>query len=185
MEQDRLRTDRIRVEIASSGIDLAICQLSSHVLMLSGYAPILGQSFVLFPAQGEPVLIVPEGEESHAGEGWCPDVRAYGTGTLNEELTVFDAVQPIIQTVVAERGWTTARIGYEGTSAMVPASYSQVGFPSWGTFRMLQKAVPQALFIDVAPILRVLQDRKTPREIDCLTRAADIAALAPNESLAD
>lgn len=177
MEEDRLRTDRVRQEIASAGLDVVVSQLSPNVLMLTGYAPVLGQSFAVFPRNGEPVLIVPEAEEPFARQGWCTDIRRYQTGTLSQYVGVIDAVRPILQAVMAEKGLEAASIGYEGTSAMVPASYSQVGFPSAGTFDMLRDAFTRAQLVDVAPVLELLQAAMTPREVQKLCTAVEIAAL--------
>lgn len=177
MEEDLLRTDRARREIASAGLDAVICQLSSHVLMLSGYAPVLGQSFVIFPVNGEPALIIPEAEEPFARHGWVKDVRAYTTGSLAQLTSVLDAARPLIHAVAAERGLEAASFGYEGTNEMVPASYSQVGFPSAGMVEMLRAEFPRAQFIDIAPVLRLMQAEKTPREVQHLCHSVEAAAL--------
>lgn len=177
MEEDRLRTDRVRQEITTAGIDLVVCQLSSHVLMLTGYAPVLGQSFAVFPANGDPAVIVPEAEESFARKGWCKDVRTYQTGSLSQYVGLLDAVKPVLQAVIRERGLDSASFGYEGTNEMVPVSYSQVGFPSAGLVEMLRDTFPRAQFVDVAPVLRLLQAAKTPREVQHLRKTVEIAAL--------
>lgn len=177
MKEDRLRTDRARQEITTAGLDLVVCQLSSHVLMLTGYAPVLGQSFVVFPANAEPALIVPESEEPFAREGWCADVRSYHAESPAEYVGVLGAVQPVLRAVIAERGLDAASFGYEGTSDMVTASYAQVGFPSAGLADVLRQAFPRARLVDVAPVLRVLQSTMTPREVQHLGTAVAVAAL--------
>ncbi len=177
MEEDRLRTDRVRQEITTAGLDALLCQGSSHVLMLTGYAPVLGQSFVLFPAKGEPVLLVPTAEEPFARQGWCTDVRTYESAALARHVSVLDAVRPILEAIISDRGLDAASFGCEETSAMVPASYSQVGFPSAGMIATLRQAFPRAQFIDAAPILRLLQATLTPREVERLAKAVDVAML--------
>lgn len=177
MEEDRLRTERVRQEITSAGLDALLCQVSSNILMLSGYAPVLGQSFVLFPSKGDAALIVPAAEEALARQGWCADVRTYEDASLSQHLSVLDAVRPILEAAISERGLDAGSIGCEETSAMVPVSYSQVGFPSAGTFEMLRQAFPRAQFIDAAPLLWLLQAAKTPREVQRLAKAVSVAAL--------
>lgn len=177
MEEDRLRTDRVRREIVTADLDAVICQLSPHVLMLTGYAPILGQSFVVFPARGEPGLIVPDAEAPDARKGWCTDVRTYQTSSLAGDVSVLDAVKPVLQALLADRGLAAAAIGYEGSSEMVPCSYTQVGFPSAGLVEALQTALPRANLVDVSPILRVLGAALTPREVQRLAIAVAIGAL--------
>ena len=177
MQEDVERARRIRQEIASAGLDAALGQLSSHVLMMTGYAPVLGQSFVLFPASGEPTLVVPEAEASLARQGWCPDIRIYHVDALNSEDDFVDVVCPVLTTVAAERGLAAATIGFEGGSDMVPASYTQVAYPASGTLAMYHRAMPRAQFVDFTPIFKLLQSTKSPREVQRLRVAADIAAL--------
>ena len=177
MQEDCLRTERIRQEISSAGLDVALCQLSDHVLMFTGYAPVLAQSFVLFPRHGNPTLIVPEAEENLARAGWCQDIRRYSLGGLGPTNTVLEAVRPILARVIAEHQLETATFGCECTSAMAPVSYSQIGFPSVGTFEMFRQAAPRAQFVDFAPVLQVLESTKTPREVDRLRAAASVARL--------
>ena len=101
MQEDCLRTERIRQEISSAGLDVALCQLSDHVLMFTGYAPVLAQSFVLFPRHGNPTLIVPDAEENLARAGWCQDIRRYSLGGVGPTNTVLEAVRPILARVIA------------------------------------------------------------------------------------
>ena len=49
MEPDRQRIDRVCQQMRSSGLDAFLCRLPHNVLMLSGYAPVLGNSFAFFP----------------------------------------------------------------------------------------------------------------------------------------
>ncbi len=177
MEEDRSRTDRVRQEITTAGLDLVVCQLSQHVLMLTGYAPVLGESYVVFPANGEPALIVPEAELELAREGWCKDVRAYQTESAAGPIGALDAARTILEAVVGERGLSAATFGYEGTSDTVPASYSQVGFPSAGLPDLLKQSFPRAQLVDVSPVLRFLQSALTPREVQHVRTAVSVAAL--------
>ncbi len=177
MDEDVERTRRVRQEIASAGIDALLCQENANVLLLTGYAPVLGLSFVVFPAQGEPTLIVPETELSLARESWCRDVRGYDAGVSDGDATLFSVVGPILATVAAERGWEASDFGFEGRVESLPAGYSQVGFPSWGTYEMYRRALPRARFVDLAPVLEVLRATKTSREIDRIRSAVEAAAL--------
>jgi Xaa-Pro dipeptidase len=177
MERDRERVERAHREVASAAVDAVVVQLNAHVLLLSGYAPVLGQSLVVFPRQGEATLIVPEDEVELARQGWWSDVRTYQVASLNHYTSMLDAVEPLLTVVAQEKGLTESLIGFEGTSAMVPASYSQVGFPTGGLREALARAIPRAGFVDLSPVLRVLQATKTPDEIKRLRQANEIAAL--------
>jgi Xaa-Pro aminopeptidase len=174
--EDRQRIDRIRQELATGGLDALLCQLGPHVLMLSGYAPVLGISFALFPLRGEIGLVVPLAEESCARQGWVRDVRTYEIGA-GGTTSILDSAMPVLQTLIADRGLNGATIGYEGSAEMVPASYTQVGFPPVRLLAACQHLFPRARFVDVAPLLDVLQAWKSTREVECIRMAAEVAAM--------
>ncbi len=176
MDEDLLRTQRNRQEISSAGLDAVLCQLTPNVVMLTGYAPVVGHSFALVPAQGEATLIVPEGEEPLARSGWCTDVRTYSNGLLDPESHLRDHVGPTLKTVASERGLSTATIGFEGDDGVAPASYSQIGFPSVGIVDTFRRTLPNARFVDVSDVLAVLRSYLTPREARHLASASNASA---------
>jgi Xaa-Pro aminopeptidase len=177
MDVDWERVEQVRGELTSRGLDGLVCQLSSHLLMLTGYAPVLGQSLVVFPVRGDPIVIVPKDEEEFAREGWWSEVRPYESAVLDASRSALDLARPLLHAALDERGLRAATIGYEGSAAMVPASYSQVGFPNAALVADLRAACPDARLVDVGRELSRLQAFKTPREIEGMRRAADIAAL--------
>ena len=54
--------------MASEGLDALILRLPENVLLLSGYWPLTGRSFLLFPREGKPVCIVPGIHEKEAAK---------------------------------------------------------------------------------------------------------------------
>jgi Xaa-Pro aminopeptidase len=178
MEEDALRTDRIRQGLRSAGIDAVMGQLAPNVLMLSGYSPVLGQSFALFPVRGEPCLIVPDSEYALALEGWCADVRTFPSSPLDPTTNLWDLAAPAISVAMAERGLTDATIGYEVEDTSVPASYPQVSFPTCCTIDRLRQLAPCATFTSVSAELGVLRSYVTPREARHLAAASDLAGWA-------
>ncbi len=59
---DSVRATRVREALAQAGLDALICRLPENVVFLTGYWPRNGFSYVVFPQQAEPTLILPEGE---------------------------------------------------------------------------------------------------------------------------
>lgn len=178
MEMDRERVRRAREMLASARLDAVVCALSNNVLMLSGYAPVLGQSILVFPAEGDAVLVVPEDEIGFAREGWWSDIRAYGSNVLKADSTDLDLARPIVRKAIADLGLASARFGYEGSWSMVPASYSQVGFPGAALIEALREAATGGDFVDVSPLLALQGAAKTAPEVERMKRAADVAAVA-------
>jgi len=177
MQGDRERIKWVRPRISSAGCDAFLCCINSHVVMLTGYAPVLGQSFVLFPASGDPCLIVPESELSLARQGFIKDVRTYPDAGFGNFQPFYYLAGPVIATVAAERGVANRRIGYEGSTTMEVSSYTQVSFPSHGTIESYRISLPEATLIDVSPVLTVMMARKTPAEQQMLRVANKIAGL--------
>jgi len=177
MQTDRDRIDWVHPEIASAGCDAFLCCINSHVVMLTGYAPVLGQSFVLFPAHGEPCLIVPESEVHLARQGFVDDVRTYPDAGFGNFQPFYYLAGPVIATVASQLGVARGKIGFEGSTTSEVSSYSQVSFPSHGTIEAYRISMPQATLIDVSPVLSVMQARKTRFEQQRLRVANRIAEL--------
>lgn len=178
MNMDQERVQRAREMLGSARLDAVVSALSSNVLMLSGYAPVLGQSILVFPAEGDAVLVVPEDEIGFAREGWWPDVRPYGSSVLNAGSSDLDLARPILRKAVSDLGLEAARFGFEGSWSMVPASYSQVGFPGTAFVEALRESAPGGNFVDVSPLLTRESATKTAPEVERMRRAADVAAVA-------
>lgn len=177
MQRDRKRIDWVRPQISSAGCDAFLCCINSHLVMLTGYAPVLGQSFVLFPANGEPCLIVPESELPLARQGFVQDVRSYPDAGFGNFQPFYYLAGPMIAAIAAERGVSNGRIGYEGSTTMEVSSYTQVSFPSHGTIESYRINLPGARLIDVSPTLLAMMARKTRAEQQRLRVANKIAGL--------
>jgi Xaa-Pro aminopeptidase len=176
MEADRQRVDRILRRMRASGLDALLCRLPHNVLMLAGYAPVTGDSFALFPLEGEPALVVPESEQEMARRGWVNDVRTFATDTLRRMSTVEEMVEPILAQLARERDLLGRMVGYEHQFGAVPASYPQFAVTSPGTLQLFQEAFGDA---DWRPADRELEDLEatlTEREVDMVRLANLIAA---------
>ena len=60
------RTESMRAAMEKQGFDALLCRLPENVLLLSGYWPLCGWVFYLFPVDGRPVCILPNTEEEEA-----------------------------------------------------------------------------------------------------------------------
>lgn len=65
---------------------------------------------------------------------------------------------------IKKRGWNSGRIGYEGDTY----------YFSPRAFFVLQKAIPEAAWVDVGLLINQLKTIKTPREIEFIRRAGKI-----------
>ncbi len=176
MDPDLERLDRVRDRMRVSGLDALLCRLPHNVLLLTGYAPVLGNSFVLFPLEGEPALVVPESEEGLAREGWVGDVRTFSPSTLLHLGTVPEAVEPVLAQLAREKDMLGLVVGYEHDYGPVPASYTQVAVASAGTAQLLQEAFGGAELRPADRELEQLESVLTEREVDEVRLANLVAA---------
>ncbi len=176
MEADLDRLDRVRQAMRASGLDALLCCLPHDVLMLTGYAPIQGASFALFPLDGDPTLLVPEWEESMARQGWVADVRGYSSSSLHRLGTVSEAVGPLLSQLAREKGMLGRAIGYEHDYGAVPASSTQFAVATAGTVQLYQEAFGDAEWRPADREIEELEAVLTEREVDMVRLANLVAA---------
>ncbi len=175
MQVDQQRVDRVVHQMRTAGLDALLCRLPHNVLMLTGYAPVVGNSFALFPLEGEPALVVPEAEEEMARQGWVKDVRAFTAETLHRLSTVGEVVEPVLAQLARDREMAGRVIGYENDFGTVPASYTQFAVTSPGTLQLFQEAFGDTEWRAADRELEELEAVLTNREVD-LVRLANLVA---------
>lgn len=173
---DSERWERVRSSLIKNDLSALVCRLTENVLMLSGYWPILGRSVVIFPAEGEPVLIVMVSETEEAQRGWIADIRtfrAFRIGDIGPE----DSITRLMGQVFAERGLLGKRIGFEGSFGDIAAT--QRFFEPWaGIHTVLPdwvKAGGNGQWVDFGPQLVELAGIKTEREVARVRLANEVA----------
>jgi len=174
-----MREQRLRAALHSAGLDLLVCRLPEHVLLLCGYWPMNGMSFALFPVAGDPVLIVPEGEESWAEAGRWNDIRTFGWDTLRSRApleSVAGHLHDLRGRLHGESGHL--RVGYEGSAeSIAPAHVAGESVAvAQPTRDMIQQLFGDSL-VDALPLLEGERAVKTPEEVDGVRRAVAAADL--------
>lgn len=176
MEPDLQRLYRVRDQMRASGLDALLCRLPHNVLLLTGYAPVLGNTFAFFPLLREPVLLVPDSEEELARGGWVEDVRVFTPSSLLQLSSLAVAVEPMLAQLARERDMLGCVIGYEHDYDLVPFSYTQVAATSAGTVQLLQEAFGGAEWRPADGELEQLEAVLTEREVGMVRLANLIAA---------
>lgn len=173
---DTLRLTRARDALAEAGMDALICRLAENVLFLTGYWPRNGFSFLVFPADGEPVLIVPEGEILWAEQSGLKDIRTFGWGQVKDG-DPFTAIAAHLKSLESKIGKGT--IGYEGRFEVVAPAHmaGEIMVPGEATRSLLAEALPNAIFSEASDLLNSLRATKTEDEIEKIRLANEIACL--------
>jgi Xaa-Pro aminopeptidase len=161
------RLSAVRARMATRGVDVLIVDAVEHLGYLAGWHA-SGSLYhcCLVPAESEPVVVCRRLDEPALRErSWIADAVFFA-----------DVEEPVavVADTVARRGWGSARLGVELDSHYLPVQ----------RYEALRAALPAATFVDCSGILREIRLRKSPREIEYLTRAATIADQAMREAVA-
>jgi Xaa-Pro dipeptidase len=177
VQVDTIRLQRTRAALQQAGLAGLVCRLPENVLLLSGYWPMNGLALLVFPTEGEPILLAPEAEAHLAAEGWAQDVRTFSWGTLHSG-DQFATMERLAKQAAADLGLQGKPVGYEGSFEFVAAPYvcAEPGVIAGVTQNILRAALGGGL-VDATSLLHGLRAIKTPAEVDRLRRVNRVAKL--------
>jgi Xaa-Pro aminopeptidase len=171
----RERADLFQTLMRKEHLDLLLCALPMHVLMLSGYWPVVGTGVVAAFADGGVNLLVPEDEAGLALFGWADDIRTFSPSSLQTVETAAESIRwPLVQLV----GSAARRIGFESGAFSAPSSYAAMHLYGGSVATLLAQCFPKAACIPADKILAELCACKTPSEITRIRTACEIARAA-------
>jgi Xaa-Pro dipeptidase len=174
---DAERLTRVRTAMAAAGLDALVCRLPENVVMLSGHWPLIGWSFLLFPQEGTPLIIVPHCDEREAREAlWEAECVSFLFGVLAGGDPYADIAKAIQKTAVG-KGWK--RIGYEGGFETVapPWNAAEPAIPAAATRALLEEVFGEEALVDATDLLMAQRARKTATEQAMLHRVNEISAV--------
>lgn len=176
---DRQRVERARQMMIEDGIDILLCRLPENVLYLTGYWPVIGASLAVFPANGEPTLILPYSELDYAADGWVDDQRTYRFINMQATANPTGETIKILQELWREKGYGKAVAGYEGNFELVGgnnvAAEARVLAPA--TLNALMSALPEVTWQDASDTLKKARIVKSQTEIEQLRITNEVACM--------
>jgi Xaa-Pro aminopeptidase len=175
---DSERRERVGDVLKEHQLDAVVCALPSHVLLLSGYFPVVGTSFAIATREQQIIVIAPEDEQELAQAAYADAIIAYKPGRLDRLQAVNQAAVPPLRDALRRLRLEQSRIGFENGPVSEPASYSAMNFFGGAVRTMLQEAAPQLLLDAADEMLDVLASVKTPREVDAIRLACKVAERA-------
>ncbi|HLE92209.1 MAG TPA: Xaa-Pro peptidase family protein [Anaerolineales bacterium] len=177
MAKDLERIKRTRKALHQQQIDALVCRLPENIVMLTGYWPMNGFAFLVFPVDKEPILIAPVPEEELAREGWVEDLRTFKWG-LVDSGDPYVSIASLLKQAAVELGLVGKRIGYEGSFEFIAAPYvgAEPSVFSQASLAMFQNAFGENLS-DATSLIHKLRLYKTPAEAERLRTANDIARI--------
>ncbi len=178
---DQTRMARLVELFRRDGCDALICRAPQQVLMLTGYLPILGNSFCLasLNGSGEPEvrLVIPKDEEDLVPPGVAVDLRTFSEETMHSIENTIQAARGPLADVLSGAGLAHgASIGYEGGYAPIATAYTQVGVTGPATLELLREVLPGMQWRDASSLLDELAAVKTEHELAGI-RLSEEAAL--------
>jgi Xaa-Pro aminopeptidase len=176
-----MRTQRIVEMFKQRGADFhaIVCRLPQNIVMLTGYQPILGNSFCIVTVnnagQVEYRLAVPEDEKDLVPQDIAVEVRTFSEETMDYIGNTIQAVHgPLAELIRSANLNENAVIGYEGGYSPVATSYTQVGIPGPATLDLLHQLFLGGYLRDVTPMLDELASIKTEEELNAIRRSEEV-----------
>jgi len=179
---DKTRAKHIVEMFKQRGADFhaLVCRLPQNIVMLTGYQPILGNSFCLISLnQAQEVeirLVVPEDEEDLVPQGAAVAVKTFAEETMDFIGNTIQAVrEPLAELLHAANLNENAVIGYEGGYSPIATAYTQVGVPGPATLDLLHQLFLGGYLRDATPMLDELAAIKTVDELNAIRHSEEVA----------
>jgi Xaa-Pro aminopeptidase len=163
------RVTRAQELMAARDIDVLLLTTEPEVRYFSGFLTQFWQSptrpwFLLVPASGKPVAVIPEIGAPLMARTWIDDVRSWPAPRPDD-----DGVSLLAETV-AELGAASGRVGV----LMGPETLLRMPLADYAR---LQGAVPHATFCDATDVLRTLRMVKSEAEIAKIAHVCGLGRL--------
>jgi Xaa-Pro aminopeptidase len=175
--RDDAKLDRVRAQMAEHDLDALVVRAPDNVLYLTNFWGMKGYDAVVFPREGDPVLICLEASEADAERtAWTPEVRLF------RGYDESDPRPPSLRALDLARQLASGydRVGIE-LSLGTQAADRMVGEPT--TFpKAWFDAFPDAA--DATPLLAAARAVKTEQEVERMRLANEIAGRAMEHTAA-
>ncbi|MBV8695007.1 MAG: aminopeptidase P family protein, partial [Ktedonobacteraceae bacterium] len=179
---DTMRTQRIIELFKQKGADFhaIVCRMPQNVVMLTGYQPILGNSFCVVSlntaGEVEIRLAVPKDEEDLVPQGVAVEVKTFAEETMDWIGNTIQAVhEPLAELLRSAKLNENAVIGYEGGYSPIATAYTQVGVAGPATLDLLHQLFLGGYLRNATPMLDELAAIKAEEELGAIRRCEEVA----------
>jgi len=152
------RLERIHCAMAQAGMDAILLTTEADIRYVTGFATQFWQSptrpwFVVIPATGKPIAVIPRIGAGCMARGWLEDIRTWSSpDALDDGISLLTAT---LHEVAGKTGCVGVPLGRESHIRMPQAD-----------FDTLRHGLQNVRMIDSNPILRDARMIKSQREID-------------------
>lgn len=176
--RDSERIARVEGMLRANGCDALLVALPRHVLMLTGYFPVVGVSIAICTRSGTVGLLAPEDEKQFAESGWADAIEYFQPVSLHHLAPLTETVIEPLRNLVRRMELGKAIIAVQNGPLSQPSSYSAMNFYGPALRSIAEQALPRAELVDAHDLPERLAAVKTTREIARLRTACSIAAAA-------
>lgn len=158
-------------------LDALVLRLPENIVLLSGYWPLNGWSFLVFPRDGKPVCIVPHCEETEARDQlWEAECIPFTFAVLDAG-NPYEDIKKHLKGLSAGKNWK--RVGIEGDFETVapPGNAAEPAIPAATTRGLLENVFGEDCLIDATGFLYAQRACKTADEIEKLRIVNEIGAM--------
>lgn len=174
------RLAKLQTLLTQEGYQALLCRLPQNIVLLTGYQPMLGNSFCLVSLNSsgevEMRLAVPKDEQDLVLPGTAVEVKTFSEETMDKINNTIQAVhKPLAELLCSAGIKESAVLGYEGVYAPIASAYTQTGVPGPATLNLIQQLLPGGQVRDATPLLDELAAIKTDEEIAAIRRCEAVA----------
>jgi Xaa-Pro aminopeptidase len=177
----RSLAEHLKGSLQKAELDGIVCSLPENILFLTGYWPSTGDSVLVYPAEGNPCLIIPSVDRPFVPSDGQLDVRDYDIDT-NDILFARTRTKLLSLTkgAMADQGLTKARLGVEASFETIAGSFrgSEANVPGRPFFQGLEELFSEIRWADASALIKERRQIKTPAQLAAIRRCHEIAAHA-------
>jgi Xaa-Pro aminopeptidase len=179
--RDRQKLERLRGLLAEAELEAVVVRAPDNILYLTNYWCMKGYDLAIFPAGGDPILVVLEPQLAIAARtAWTEDLRPFDGYDPGDPRPPWYRALEVGVAALRERD-LTGRIGLElsqGTqSADLMVAEPTVFSQPW--FEAFEKVCREV--VDCSPLLASARAIKTEQEIERMRLAGELASRAMEE----
>ncbi len=177
---NKARLAHIKALFAREGYSALLCRIPQHVLLFTGYQPILGNSFCLVSQNTakeiEIRLAVPADEQDLVPSGVAVEAKTFAEETMDYISNTLDAAREVLGELLRSAGLGGgAIVGIEGGRTLIVPAYTQVGVTGPETHELLHMLLLGGEFRDATSLLEELSAIKTEEELSAIRRCEAVA----------
>lgn len=177
-ENDQENIDRISTALLANDLDALLCSLPSHVLLLTGYEPVIGDTVALFTRSDGVYLLIPEDEAEMAEETSTANRVTFKPASLERITNSKKAIAPHLQALLTRLRMEHARVGFELYSGQHSASYlSQYRYGD-SLVSIVAGEFPSVRIMSADQLLHRLCSVKTKQQVQRMRISCNLAETA-------